>query len=180
MYGVNPIHGIPMELHSCDISECQLVTTKWYAAMVEHNVMIPAIKSAIWTPRNFFWLTNVNGARNGDGDKLKSSKATRTQNGKSSLVNCQLTKNLSPRIRKQSTRTTKWKGSECPSEPDRIRKHRRWTPWYPSIQDNDWRIWKNWDGSSRMKRTRKNVPHFPSQKIMTNIIIRNVRCAANA
>ena len=30
-------------------------------------------------------LTNVNGARNGDGDKLKSSKATRTKNGKSSL-----------------------------------------------------------------------------------------------
>lgn len=52
---MGPIHGIPMELHSCDISECQLVTTKWYAAMVEHNVMIPAIKSAIWTPRNFFW-----------------------------------------------------------------------------------------------------------------------------
>lgn len=30
-------------------------------------------------------LTNVNGARNGDGDKLKSSKASRTKNGKSSL-----------------------------------------------------------------------------------------------
>ena len=31
-----------------------------------------------------------------------------------------------------------------------------------------------------MKRTRKNVPHFPSLPIMTNIIIRNLRCVVPA